>query len=75
MGKVPRLSLRALQSGFASGGIAVSPRSVTLHELASGGSFFISMFWYFYRGLEPRLQRAHAGHTQGGGQEPPARPA
>lgn len=23
-------------------------------------------FWYSYRGLEPRLQRAHAGHTQGG---------
>ena len=22
------------------------------------------MFWYSYRGLEPRLQRAHAGHTQ-----------
>ena len=23
-------------------------------------------FWYFHRGLEPHLQRAHAGHTQGG---------
>ena len=23
------------------------------------------MFWYFYKGLEPYLQRAHAGHTQG----------
>ena len=22
------------------------------------------MFWYSYRGLEPHLQRAHAGHTQ-----------
>ena len=22
------------------------------------------MFWYFYKGLEPYLQRAHAGHTQ-----------
>jgi hypothetical protein len=25
---------------------------------------FIFMFWYSYRGLEPRLQRAHAGRTQ-----------
>ena len=24
------------------------------------------MFWYFYKGLEPYLQRAHAGHTQAG---------
>ena len=24
------------------------------------------MIWYFHRGLEPHLQRAHAGHTQGG---------
>ena len=24
-------------------------------------------FWYFHRGLEPHLQRAHAGHTQDGG--------
>ena len=23
--------------------------------------------WFSYRGLAPRLQRAHAGHTQGGG--------
>jgi len=23
------------------------------------------MFWYSYRGLQPHLQRAHAGHTQG----------
>ena len=22
------------------------------------------MFWYSYKGLEPHLQRAHAGHTQ-----------
>lgn len=22
------------------------------------------MFWYFHKGLEPHLQRAHAGHTQ-----------
>ena len=32
------------------------------------------MFWYSYRGLEPHLQRAHAGHTQdgtsNGGQRP-----
>jgi hypothetical protein len=34
--------------------------------LASDGSFFIFMFWYSYKGLEPHLQRAHAGHTQGG---------
>jgi hypothetical protein len=39
---------------------------VTLPELASDGGFFIFMFWYFHRGLEPRLQRAHAGHTQAG---------
>ena len=26
---------------------------------------FIFMFWYSYKGLEPHLQRAHAGHTQG----------
>jgi hypothetical protein len=32
--------------------------------LASDGSFFIFMFWYSYKGLEPHLQRAHAGHTQ-----------
>jgi len=32
--------------------------------LASDGGFFIFMFWYFHRGLKPRLQRAHAGHTQ-----------
>jgi hypothetical protein len=32
--------------------------------LASDGSFFIFMFWYSYRGLQPHLQRAHAGHTQ-----------
>jgi hypothetical protein len=38
---------------------------VTLPELASDGGFFIFMFWYFHRGLEPHLQRAHAGHTQG----------
>ena len=31
-------------------------------------------FWYFYRGLEPHLQRAHAGHTQAmsGNAVPPA---
>jgi hypothetical protein len=35
--------------------------------------FFISMFWYSYRGLEPHLQRAHAGHTQTAGhQQSPA---
>jgi hypothetical protein len=32
--------------------------------LASDGGFFIFMFWYSHRGLEPHLQRAHAGHTQ-----------
>src|SRR6186997_2981055 len=30
--------------------------------------------WYFHRGLEPRLQRAHAGHTQGGVDQPPTAP-
>ncbi len=53
--------------------LAVFPASVTLHELASGGSLFISMFWYSYRGLEPRLQRAHAGHTQVVADQRPAR--
>ena len=33
-------------------------------ELASDGGLFIFMFWYFHKGLEPHLQRAHAGHTQ-----------
>jgi hypothetical protein len=42
------------------------PRSVALPQLASDGGFFIFMFWYFHRGLEPHLQRAHAGHTQVG---------
>jgi hypothetical protein len=32
--------------------------------LASDGGFFIFMFWYFHWGLEPHLQRAHAGHIQ-----------
>jgi hypothetical protein len=32
------------------------------------------MFWYFYKGLEPHLQRAHAGHTQGGTGQPATRP-
>ena len=36
----------------------------SLRELASDGGFFIPMSWYSYRGLAPRLQRAHAGHTQ-----------
>ena len=39
----------------------------SLRELASDGGFFLPMPWYSYRGLEPRLQRAHAGHTQGTG--------
>jgi hypothetical protein len=26
-------------------------------------------FWYSYRGLEPHLQRAHAGHTQAHGEQ------
>ena len=25
------------------------------------------MFWYFYKGLEPHFQRAHAGHSQDSG--------
>ena len=37
----------------------------SLRELAPDGGFFIPMSWYSYRGLAPRLQRAHAGHTQG----------
>ena len=31
---------------------------------------FIFMFWFSYRGLEPHLHRAHAGHTQGAAAEP-----
>jgi hypothetical protein len=38
--------------------------------LASDGGFFIFMFWYFHKGLEPHLQRAHAGHTQGVAHQP-----
>jgi len=37
------------------------------NQLASDGGLFIFMFWYFHRGLEPHLQRAHAGHTQDSG--------
>jgi hypothetical protein len=48
---------------------------VTLPELASDGGFFIFMFWYFHRGLEPRLQRAHAGHTQAGSSKGGQRPS
>ncbi len=40
------------------------PSALVLVGLASDSSFFISMFWYFYKELEPHLQRAHAGHTQ-----------
>jgi hypothetical protein len=38
--------------------------------LASDGGFFIFMFWYFHKGLEPHLQRAHAGHTQAVAHQP-----
>src|SRR5690606_34554410 len=31
-------------------------------------------FWYSYRGLEPRLQRAHAGHTQVAAGQPATTP-
>ena len=41
-----------------------SPERSPFAEWASDGGFFIFRFWYSYRGLEPRLQRAHAGPTQ-----------
>jgi hypothetical protein len=40
--------------------------------LASDDGLYIFMFWYFHRGLEPRLQRAHAGHTQASDGNPDA---
>ena len=33
------------------------------------------MFWYFHRGLEPHLQRTHAGHTQAGSSNGGQRPS
>jgi hypothetical protein len=40
-----------------------SPMRIALPELASDGGLVIFMSWYFHSGLEPHLQRAHAGHT------------
>lgn len=56
-------------------GSQVSPRLPShgwspFRSLASGSSFFTFMFWYFYRGLEPHLHRAHAGFTQGAAGQP-----
>jgi hypothetical protein len=36
----------------------------SLCRLASDGRFFIFMFWYCYRGLQPHLQCAHAENTE-----------
>jgi len=47
-------------SGF-SDELAYTKPSFRLKRLQMVVSFH---FWYSYRGLEPRLQRAHAGHTQ-----------
>ena len=52
-----------------------SPERSPFSELASDGGFFIFMFWYFHRGLEPRLQRAHSGHTQVGTSNSGQRPS
>ncbi len=56
----PRELGPVVQSAFRPPGRSLAP------ELASDGGLFIFMFWYFHKGLEPHLQRAHAGHTQAG---------